>query len=192
MIGALVIVVVLVVCAIGGVAALLALRQKSAPAPGVTLAPTRATESPRAGEQGAPCLVGDWLEVSYANTANIYGTRVQLTGKGIVTRYSADGVNTTVLENTVRSGSAGGATYEVIFNGVTKLNYQADATTIYYSSPQTEGTTTWRVNGKVQDTEAITMRLTPSTYKCQGNQLRVYSEDYAAEFERILPPGAPA
>jgi hypothetical protein len=170
------IVVVLVACAIGSATAFVTLRRQPAPAATSALAPAfpqpTVPQSPPSVKSPAGCLIGDWVETSYAGNADIYGTRVQLTGEGTLTRYAADGTVTMVLENVSVTGSAGGDNFEVIHNGVLRMNYIADDTTIHYSNPQSEGTTTWKVNGKERDSAQLKASLKPDTYKCDGNRLR--------------------
>ncbi|HEX6683196.1 MAG TPA: hypothetical protein VF062_10390 [Candidatus Limnocylindrales bacterium] len=188
------IVVVLAVCLVASATAFVSLRGKNATAsPDVTV-PTPAPSvlpTPQSNKPGPECLIGDWLLTSFANTAEIYGANVPLTGKGSVSRYGPDGVNIGVYDNLVLSGTAGGDSYEVIHNGILKLNYVADDTSIRYSNPVAEGTTTWKVNGRVRNSEPLGASLDPDTYKCQGNELRLFWEGGASEYQRILPPGVP-
>ncbi len=186
-------VVVAVVCIGGGVAAYLTMRESgdTSNPPTPTPAPSQVIASPPAPKTHADCLVGDWIETSYAGTAEIYGTRVQLTSKGALVRFSPEGTTLTLYENLVRTGQADGNNYEVIHNGRVGFNFVADETTLHYSNPQVEGTTTWKVNGKVRDTEPMQVLLTPETYKCSGNQLRIFGDNYAMEYQRIVPPGVP-
>ncbi len=191
--GVLALVVVAVVCVGGSVMTYLALRKPDTP-PAPTPAPTTAstpTPPPTAPKTNAECLIGDWLETSHVSTAEIFGTRVQLYSKGTVHRFGSDGVSTTVYDNLVHAGQANGSNYEVIHNGKIVLNYLADETNLHYSNPKVEGTTTWKVDGKVRDTEPMQVLLTPETYKCSGDQLRIYGDQYAIEYQRIRPPGVP-
>jgi hypothetical protein len=189
--------VVLALCVAGSATAYLVYRQRTAPAPSESPSPSPARTpgppqpSAQPGTSGPDCLVGVWVEVSVSSWANIYGTRVQLIGKGAVASFGADGVHRALFDNLVRAGTAAGDNYEVIHNGKAQTNYTVDATTVYYSNPVTEGQTTWKINGRVRTSEQFRLTLAPDTYKCQGNDLRLFSEDYAAEFKRIVPPGTP-
>ncbi|HCU52535.1 MAG TPA: hypothetical protein DGG94_22530 [Micromonosporaceae bacterium] len=194
LLGAVALAVLVVVCVAGSAAAFLSFRAKPANNSSATPAPSTsrpAPTQPPATMAPADCLIGDWEEVSYVTNSEIYGVTVQLTGKGSLIRFAADGTSVTVLNNVVVSGSAQGSSYEVIHNGSLALNYVADATTINYSNPKASGTTTWKVDGKVRDTEPIRASLKPDTYRCQGNDLRLFSETGATELKRILPPGTP-
>lgn len=191
--GAAALAVVLLVCVVGSATAYFTLRDRNtgAPAPTPTPAPVR-PQSPAAAKSPADCLIGDWTETSYVSTAEINGTRVQLTGKGTLVRFSPDGTTTSVYDNIVVSGTASGKSYEVVHNGTTLLNYQSDEKNIHYSNPRVDGTTTWKINGKVDGTQPMKVLLTPETYRCSGNDLRLYGDQYAIELQRILPPGIPA
>jgi hypothetical protein len=184
------IVVVLGLCVIGGVAAFVAFRNAK-PVAQASAVPS-ASPAPAVSKAPQECLIGDWLEVSYTGDAEIYGIKVQLSGKGTATRFAPDGTVTTVFDNVVVSGSAQGSRYEVTHNGSLTMHYLADATTINYSSPQANGTTTWKVDGKQTDQEQMHASLKPETYRCQGNDLRLFGPDYASELQRIAPPGMPA
>lgn len=130
--------------------------------------------------------------VSWADRADIFGTRVELSAKGAVMRLSADGVSTTVYENVVSTGTASGNNYEVIHAGTIQTNYVADETTILSSNPRAEGTTTWKVNGKVRHSQKMGVSIHPETYKCREDDLRTFGEQSATEWRRIRPPGTPA
>jgi len=184
--GVVAIVVVLAVCLVGSAATFMSLRGSATPQTDAS-----GTPAPPPSGSAARCLVGDWLETSFVTTVEIYGTAVQLTGKGTLSRYAPDGTVTIVLENVVYSGSAGGDTFEVVHNGSLQMNYVADDTTIRYSNPITVGTTTWKVNGTVRGTEKIEASVQPETYKCQGNQLRLLGDESAAELQRLGTPTVP-
>jgi hypothetical protein len=187
-------VVVLIICLAGTAAAIFAWRANdAAPAPSPSAAQASVSPTPAASPvpvHPADCLIGDWLETSYSGYADLYGTRVQLSGKGAVIRYTpAEALY--LLENIVITGTANGKTYEVIHNGTLKVNYTADDTTIRYSNPQATGTTTWKINGSVEDTEPLKAALKPDTYRCQGNELRLFGEQSATELRRLGPAGTP-
>lgn len=191
--GVVAIVVLLAVCAVGSTVAYLALRDSpetppatSAPSPSPSAAP-----APPPAKTGPDCLIGDWVETSHSSWVSLFGTRVQLAGKGSLRRLGADGVMTLLLENVVRTGTANSNNYEVIHQGKIQTNYVADETTISWSNPKAEGTTTWKVNGKVRDTENMSVLIDQSTYKCAGNELRIFGKESATEWQRILPPGTP-
>jgi hypothetical protein len=191
LVGAIALVILLVLCALGGTAAFLAFRGKAeaSPGPAVTSAPSITAAPP--SRSPVDCLRGDWEEVSYVGTSVIYGVRVQLSGKGILVRFAPDGKATFVLNNIVISGTAQGSRYEVTHRGSLTMNYLADSTTINYSNPVAEGTTTWKIDGKVTDSEAMTAALKPKTYRCLGDELRIFGEDSASELTRIIGPGTP-
>lgn len=188
-----VVLLVLAVCVVGGAAAFVALRRDAAPAPASPAAPTPSSmpappPDPRTGPQ---CLIGNWLLINSTSTSQIYGATVQLSGKGSIVSFAADGTYVWLAENIVLSGTAGGSYYEVIFNSSLKLNYLADAEKILYSNPTATGTTTWKINGKVRTSAPTTADLHPNTYKCQGNDLRTFRDGGASEYQRIVPPGVP-
>jgi hypothetical protein len=187
-----VVLLVLAVCVVGGAAAFVALRRDAAPSPSARLAPSAVPAPPPADTGTGPdCLIGAWLLTNSTSTAVIYGTTVQLSGKGTIISFAGDGTYVWHAENVVLSGTAAGDFYEVIFNSTIKLNYIADAEKILYSNPTATGMTTWKINGKVRTTEPTTSLLDPSTYKCRGNELRVFYENGPSEYQRILPPGVP-
>lgn len=193
--GVLALVVVLVVCVVGGITAFVTLRGESKPSASPSVAAPRPSVSPPPTAKPAQdCLLGDWEETSYVATVEIFGVRVQLTGKGRLMRIEP-GTTTSVYDNYVVAGSANGSRYEVVHNGTIVLNYQADATSLHFSNPKVQGTTTWKVNGRVRDSEPMQVLLTPDKYICSGNELRIYGEGdgdgYASELRRILPPGVP-
>lgn len=197
-VGVVVLVVALVVCLGGGAAAYLLTRaEDSAPAaPTASAAPLLPSASPTSAAPSpvplAPsrCLIGRWKETSYTSSTNLFGVTVQLTGSGTLLEYRGDGVLTTV-DKVTRKGTRSGDRYEVVHNGGTQLNYEADDETISYSSPKATGTTTWRVNGSTRDKQQLTATITPERYTCKGDKLRLYGDGYSMEAERILPPGKP-
>lgn len=138
----------------------------------------------------ADCLIGEWEQTSYVTTAMIFGVNVQLKGKGVRIQFGAQSSKWT-SQNVVLSGTADGRSYEVIFNSTIETNYQADDTTIHYSNPRAQGTTVWKIDGKVRETEPTTATMNSDTYKCSGNELRLYADKTASEWRRILPPGVP-
>jgi hypothetical protein len=190
--------VLLVLCVAGGAAAFFALRGRAdAPpvataSPSVSPSPSKTPAPPPPSVSPADCLIGNWRETSYTSTANLFGVRVQISGSGTLMRINGNGTLNTV-DKVTRRGTAGGDRYEVIHNGATTLNYQADDSTIHYSNPRATGTTTWKVNGRTQDTEPMKATLGSDSYTCKGNELRLYndSDGYTIEWQRVLPPGQP-
>lgn len=136
------------------------------------------------------CLIGVWLQTSYVTTAKIYGVDVQLRGKGTVLQVDSE-TWTNKSDKVVVSGTADGKRYDVVFDSTITTNYKADDTTIHFSNPRVKGTTTWKVNGKVTDSEPTTVLLRSNTYHCSGDELRLYAEEYASEWKRVHPPGVP-
>ncbi|WP_144121904.1 hypothetical protein [Catellatospora sichuanensis] len=192
-VGAVLLVVVLVVCLGGAAAAYLLTRPvpvappspSTSPSPSpVAVVPSPAPMSP------ARCLIGQWRETSYTASADLFGITVQLTGAGTLLDYRADGTLLTV-DRVTRKGTRNGDRYEVIHNGTTRLNYEADEETINYSNASAKGTTTWKVNGSVRDRENLSTTITPDQYTCKGDKLRLYGDNYSIEADRILPPGRP-
>jgi hypothetical protein len=183
---------VLVVCVAGTAAGVIAWRSAHKPEPSVTpstpITPSATPASPSVPKSPADCLLGDWQEVTFTNTANLFGARVQLSGKGTLMRFNGTEV-VIALENIVLSGSADGDNYEVIHSGGLKLNYIVSEDKLLYSNPQATGTTTWKVNGSTEATEPLKASLKPETFHCQGNDLRLFGEDSASELKRIVPPG---
>ncbi|WP_155372882.1 hypothetical protein [Catellatospora vulcania] len=188
-----VLVVLLVLCVGGGAAAYLTLRGEpaSSPSPSTAASPSP-SPSPVPSPSAAPaaCLIGSWRETSFTANWMMYGSKVQFTGSGTLMRINADGTMATV-DKTIRRGAAHGDRYEMIHNGTTKLHYVADDKTINYSAPQTTGTTTLKVNGSRRASEKLRATITPETYSCKGDELRLFGEVYSSEWERILPPGRP-
>jgi hypothetical protein len=192
--GVVLLVVALVVCLAGGAAAYLLTRDRTvapapSPSPSPSPSPVAVVPSPTPVSP-ARCLIGRWRETSYAASASLFGVTVQLTGSGTLLEFGADGTLTTV-DKVTRKGTRDGDRYEVIHNGGSQMHYEADDDTISYSDPKSTGTTTWKVNGSVRDTEKLGVVLTPERYSCKGDKLRIYGDDYAIEAERILPPGRP-
>jgi hypothetical protein len=191
---AVVLVLACVLCAVGGAGAYLLSRDGDpAPSPSASPSPSPVAASP-APPPSPPspksCLVGRWSEKSYTVYADIYGTKVQLRGAGAVFDFRADGTVTIVRKVTLK-GTADGDRYEVIMNGTHTINYQVDDKEISYFSPQSTGTITWKINGRTRDTEKLIWITTPDRYTCQGDDLRLYGEDYATELTRVTPPGRP-
>lgn len=190
-VGAIALVFVLVLCLAGGAAALWAWRSSPDPEPSTTAVSTSAPSvSPSPSPSPSPltpaaCLIGDWLENTATTNASIFGTSVQLTGGGTIVRFTADGVNVLYMDNVTLSGQANGDQYDVVHNGSLTMNYEANDTTINYSSPRSAGNTTWKVNGKTRDTEPMKASLKPQTYSCKGDQLRLYGESGADELTRV-------
>ncbi|GHJ45956.1 hypothetical protein Cs7R123_32980 [Catellatospora sp. TT07R-123] len=191
-VGVIGLVVLLVLCLGGGAAGYYLLRRNgSAPSPSAAAAPASPLPSvapPAPSRAPQDCLVGDWLETSYTSNVEFYDGTVQLTGKGVRFSYGADGVLRMVY-NTTRKGTRSGDRYEVIHKGNVVMNYVADEKTINYSSPQTTGTTTLKINGSTNNSQKLTMSVNPDSYSCKGDELRLFGEDYAMEATRVLPPG---
>lgn len=188
--------IVAVLCLAGVTTALLAWRTAPDPVVAQPSSPAATLPSPSPSPPApATCLPGDWLETSNTASTTLDGLPVQLSGSGSVLRFARDGTITNVSNNVVLRGQAGGNSYEVIHNGTLMVNYQANDTTIYFSNPRATGTTSWKRNGRLQATEQMTAVLTPETYSCQDDQLRLYGDGYAIELTRLLPspaPGRPA
>jgi hypothetical protein len=180
--GVVAIVIVLAVCLVGSAAAFLSLRSQPIAGPGETV-PSVLPSGPNV--TGAECLIGDWLETSNALTYQMLGSRLQFTGKGAVTRFSTDGSAFTLYQNVVYAASSGSNHYEIVINGSMLLDYEADATTIRYSNPVTLGTSTLKINGVVSTAETMTASTAPETYTCQGNRLRLQTDQYLTELQRI-------
>ncbi|MEU8081887.1 hypothetical protein AB0B31_41285 [Catellatospora citrea] len=190
-VGVVVLIVVLVVCLGGAAAAYLLTRPDptAPPSPSPSPSPVAAVPSPTPVSP-ARCLIGQWRETSYTSSAELFGVTVQLTGAGTLLSYGADGTVVTV-DKVTRTGTRNGDRYEVIHNGSTRLNYEADDEMISYSNASATGTTTWKVNGSVRDRENLSTTITPERYTCKGDKLRVYGDGYSIEADRILPPGRP-
>ncbi|WP_144126955.1 hypothetical protein [Catellatospora sichuanensis] len=192
-VGVVVLVVFLVVCLAGGAAAYFALRGEPAaapsPSPVAAVSPSTPPPPPPSAAPAA-CLVGSWRETSYTANWEMYGNKIQFTGAGTLMQVNADGTMTTV-DKVTRRGAGYGDRYEMIHNGTTKLNYVADDKTINYSSPRATGTTTLKVNGRQRAREPLKATITPETYSCKGDELRLFGEVYSSEWERIRPPGRP-
>lgn len=181
--GVVAIVVVLALCLIASAATFVSLRRQAAPVtdePGSSVPPS----GPNV-KTGPECLIGDWLETNYVLITLVGNTRVRLSGKGATLRFGTDGKVFQLLQNVVYAGSFGGNRYEFVMDGSALVDYQADATTIRYSNLVTTGTGTLKINGAVKATEALTVSLTPETYTCQGNQLRLDGEQSTTELQRI-------
>lgn len=190
-VGVVALVVVLVVCLGGAAAAFLLTRPDpvAPPSPSPSPSPVAVVPSP-APVSPARCLIGQWRETSYTSSADLFGVTVQLTGAGTLLSYGADGTLVTV-DKVTRTGTRNGDRYEVIHNGTTRLNYEADDEMINYSNASATGTTTWKVNGSVRDRENLSTTITPDRYTCKGDKLRLYGDSYSIEADRILPPGRP-
>jgi hypothetical protein len=113
------------------------------------------------------------------------GSEVRFNGKGATLRFSTDGSVFQELKNVVYAGSSSGNRYEIVVNGSLLMEYEADATTIRYSNPFGVGTSTLKINGTVSASEEISASLTPETYTCQGNLLRLAGEQSLTELQRI-------
>lgn len=181
--GVVAIVVVLALCMVGSAAAFVSLRRPATPGtdiPQPSVMPTQPNVS-----SGPDCLIGDWLETNYVLTTPVGGVEVRFTGKGAVSRFGTDGTVFQLLQNVVYAGSAGGKRYEIVVDGSLMLDYEADATTIRYSNPVTLGTNVLKIDGTVAASEELTASLTPETYVCQGNLLRLTGEQSTTELQRI-------
>src|SRR5258708_3322098 len=98
-VGAIPLVVLLGLCIAGVATAIFAYRANKPVATASLSSPPKPTPAPAASLSPADCLLGDWVEVSYTGNADIYGITVQLSGKGMLTRFAADGTTTSALEN---------------------------------------------------------------------------------------------
>ncbi|MEV4410856.1 hypothetical protein [Catellatospora sp. NPDC049609] len=193
-VGAVLLVLVLVLCVAGGAAAYL-LARRGDPAPVAAASPSRSPSPAAAAPSPSPasparCLVGRWKETSYTGNADIYGANVQLTGSGALFDFRADGTLVAV-HKTTRRGTSSGDRYEVIHNGTITISYEADDKMIHYSNVRATGTTTWKVNGSTRGRQNLSSTLDPERYTCKGDKLRLYGENFAVEADRILPPGRP-
>jgi len=181
--GVVAIVIVLALCLVGSAAAFVSLRRPVTPVTGEPV-PSVIPTQPNV-KAGPECLIGDWLETNYVLTTPVGNSEVRFSGKGAVLRFATDGSVFQLLQNVVYAGSSGGNRYEIVVNGSLLLDYEADATTIRYSNPVTVGTSTLKINGTVSASEELTASLTPETYTCQGNQLRLVGEQSTTELQRI-------
>ncbi|MFC7246709.1 hypothetical protein ACFQO7_29870 [Catellatospora aurea] len=193
-VGVVALVALLVLCLAGGAAAYLALRDEPAappsPSPTVATSPSLSPPAPPPSAAPADCLIGSWRETAYTANWEMYGNKIQFTGSGTLMQIKADGTMTTV-DKTTRRGAGYGDRFEMIHNGTTKLNYVADDKTINYSNPQATGWTTLKVNGSQRAKEKLKATITPETYSCKGDQLRLFGTVYSSEWQRIVPPGRP-
>jgi hypothetical protein len=184
--GVVAIVVVLAVCLLGTAMAFVSLRDPSVPDPGASGQPAPSVgPTQRNVGSGPECLIGDWAETNYALTTLMGTSQVRLTGKGAASKFSTDGTLFQLYQNVTYAGSADGNTYEVVVNGSLMVDYEADATTIRYSNPVTLGTTTLKINGVVDAWDKLEASLTPESYTCQGNKLRLTGEGTVTELQRI-------
>ncbi|GAA1393360.1 hypothetical protein GCM10009662_01590 [Catellatospora coxensis] len=195
MVGVVALVALLVLCLAGGAAAYLALRDEPAtspsPSPSAAASPSAALPPPPPPSAApADCLIGSWRETAYTANWEMYGNKIQFTGSGTLMQIKADGTMATV-DKTTRRGSGYGDRFEMIHSGTTKLNYVADDKTINYSNPQATGWTTLKVNGSQRAKERLKATITPETYSCKGDQLRLFGTVYSSEWQRIVPPGRP-
>lgn len=192
MAGALVLTVIMAACVIGGIATVTMLRDSPAPRPVATSLPSPTITTPPPNTRTPQrCLLGEWRQTSYISTAEIFGVRVQLTGSGAHLLFRPEEAVTT-YDNYVVTGTADGSRYEVIHHGTVTLNYHAEGTTLRYSNARVQGVSTWKVDGRVRESEPMQVLLDPETYHCTGNELRLYGDGYASEYRRLLPPGVPA
>ncbi|HZM83978.1 MAG TPA: hypothetical protein VFC19_50310 [Candidatus Limnocylindrales bacterium] len=180
--GVVAIVVVLGVCLVGSATAFVSLRRQSTLGSGVPVPSAMPTPPSVTGPE---CLIGDWLETNGVLTVPFGSSELRFSGKGAVTRFSADGSVLVLYQNVVYAASSGSNRYEILNNGSMLLDYEADATTIRYSNPVTLGTSTLKINGTVNTAQPMEASTTPETYTCQGNNLRLQGEQSVTELQRL-------
>jgi len=180
--GVVAIVVVLAVCLVGTGAAFVSLRRQTTLNPGEPV-PSATPDAPNV--TGPECLIGDWIETNSVLTVDAGSTRLQFKGQGALVKYATDGRLLVVYQNVVYTASSSSNRYEVVNNGTMLLEYEADATTIRYSKPVTVGTATLKTNGVVSTATPLEASVTPETYTCQGNQLRLEGQQSVIELRRI-------
>ncbi|GIF65653.1 hypothetical protein Ais01nite_36880 [Asanoa ishikariensis] len=153
----------------------------------------RATPSPTP-ITGSACLLGRWQEVSYNKPGvDLFGTTVNLTlsGTGGFVSYLPDGKGwTDYRKGPVKSGKAGGKTYQVIHKGTLSWTYQTINAKLSYAPRGATGKTTWRVNGSVRTSAALSQDTEggpASEYSCTGDELRVVGNSSESIYKRVGP-----
>jgi molecular chaperone DnaK len=150
--------------------------------------PTPTPTPPPAG--GDACLVGVWRQTSIVyRDVNMWGRTVDLTGKGMVYTYRADGTGTTQIDQVKLTGKAGGNRYESIHNGRLTWRYRAANGQVIYSGGKAKGTTTYKFNGSVRESRAMGTSDGRDDYVCIGDGLSMVGPDYTMEARRIAASG---
>ncbi|GIF72150.1 hypothetical protein Asi02nite_16680 [Asanoa siamensis] len=150
------------------------------------------TPTPSVAAGVDPCLVGRWQAVSYHQPGvNMWGTKVDLglSGKGWFVNYLADGTGwTDYRAEGNKSGRAGGKTYRVTHKGTVTWRHKTVGDKLVITSVRNSGTTTWRVNGSVRVSAALTQdpEADPSaSYRCDDDELTVVDNVNSETYRRI-------
>lgn len=164
--------------------------QVVSPAPAPSPAPAAGSTPSATPTSAARCLIGTWRQTSNRATWTVNGRTVPVTSKGTINTFTANGL--AVVEyrgaGVTRRGSARGNTYEITTVGIITLNYDAsDNNTIYLSQPETTGTITTRVNGKVIERGTMIASVVPERYRCTGDSLRFWNDRWTIDAVRIGP-----
>jgi hypothetical protein len=134
-----------------------------------------------------PCVLGTWTETAHQEDVAVekVGT-VKFTGKGAIQHFKPDGVAMLDYGSGVSLvGSSGSTTWEYVYTGTITFHYQTSNGNILYTDTSANGTTTLKVNGKVQSSGPIEAgSLDPERYTCSGNSLREYTAHYSIELTR--------
>jgi hypothetical protein len=133
------------------------------------------------------CVIGTWTETSHEEDVSVekVGT-VKFTGKGAIQHFKPDGVAMLDYGSGVSLvGSSGSTTWEYVYTGTITFHYQTSNGNILYTDTSANGTTTLKVNGKVESSGAIQAgSLDPERYTCSSNSLREYTAHYSIELTR--------
>jgi hypothetical protein len=162
-------------------------QSSSAPAT-PTEQPTPTPTAPPAG--GDACLVGVWRQTSIVyHDVDMWGRDVDLTGKGMVYTYRADGTGVTQIDQVKLTGKAGGNRYESVNNGRLTWRYRAANGQVIYSGGKAKGTTVYKFNGSVRESTAMGTGGGQADYVCVGDGLSIAGQGYTVEARRIAASG---
>jgi hypothetical protein len=162
------------------------IEKAASPSPRATASPTPLT--------GSACLLGRWQEVSYNQPGvDLFGTAVNLTlsGNGGFQNFLPNGTGwTDYRKGPVKTGKAGGKTYQVIHKGTLLWTYRTINSKLAYTPRGATGTTTWRVDGSDRTSATLAQQTDggpASEYSCTGDELRVVGDSTEQVFKRVGP-----
>lgn len=124
-----------------------------------------------------PCLLGTWRITRNQSYGLIDSTRVLYTGgAGTVITYRADGTSRAEYDRSKpRIARYRGDTWTYLERGFVTSRYYAADGVITNSDTKVKATGTLRRNGKIDNKRPIEFYPEPDMYRCNGNNLTIYS-----------------
>ena len=153
-----------------------------------------ASASPSPSSTLDPCLLGTWTETVEEDPGNftVNGVSYHVTwvgGAGETQIFRPDGVSVVEYHKSKLTMHLNGNTWTDVNTGRASVHYQIHNGMLLLSGLRAQGTTTLLENGSYNNSQPVSLDMTPETYVCSGNSARFYTADgdYVALTRDITP-----